>query len=556
MPATPPDSAATKLRAVVAKRAKGKAATADGAPAPRRTSLKSRSRAKAVIDFIQKYVIVPEGMLVGKPMVLLSQQKDFIQDVYGRERPDGTLITRRGILSTPRKNGKTGLIAALVEAHVVGPEAKTNSQVYSAARSRDQASQVFNYASKSIKMSPQLQQLTHVAPSAKELTGLARNVMYKALSAEATTAHGKSPALTIHDELGQVVGEKDSLYDALETAGGAQLEPLSLIISTQAPSDTDLLSILIDDALRSGDETTVCHLYAADKDDDIFDPKVWAKANFALGAFRSLKDLKDIADRAHRMPSSESTFRNLYLNMRTARESLYIPPLVWKKCNGMPNEEAFFKYPVNLGLDLSARTDLTAAVASCVDDAGIVHIKVFAFTPSYGLEERARVDRVNYPLWVQQNYLFTTPGRVIDYEVAVNMLKEKMEGMDIEAVAFDRWRMDLFKKEADKVGFAPDARWVSVGQGFRDMAPRLDKFEELLIEELLRHGGHPVLNMAVGSAVAVKDAANNRKLEKARSSARIDALVAAVMSVNAIFGEGGDEEEAINVTEDSLLFLG
>ena len=489
-------------------------------------------------------------------MVLLPQQKDFVQDVYGRENPDGTLITRRGILSTPRKNGKTGLIAALALAHVAGPEAKTNSQVYSAARSRDQASQVFNYASKSIEMKPELRALTRIAPSAKEITGVARNVMYKALSAEATTAHGKSPALTIHDELGQVIGEKDALYDALETAGGAQLEPLSLIISTQAPSDTDLLSIIIDDALRSGDETTVCHLYAAAKEDDIFDPKVWAKANFALGIFRSLKDLKDIADRAHRMPSSESTFRNLYLNMRTARESLYIPPLVWRKCNAEPNEEAFYKYPVNLGLDLSARTDLTAAVASCVDDEGVVHVKVYAFTPSYGLEERARADRANYPLWVEQGHLFTTPGRVIDYEVAVTMLKEKLEGMDIEAVAFDRWRMDLFKKEADKIGFAPNARWVRVGQGFRDMAPRLDTFEGILIEELMRHGGHPVLNMAVGSAVAVKDAANNRKLEKARSSARIDALVAAVMSVNAIFGEGGDEEVEVEVTEESLMFLG
>ena len=55
---------------------------------------------------------------------------------------------------------------------------------------------------------------------------------------------------TIHDELGQVRGPRDPLYDALETATAAQAEPLSVIISTQAPSETDLLSILIDDAHR------------------------------------------------------------------------------------------------------------------------------------------------------------------------------------------------------------------------------------------------------------------------------------------------------------------
>jgi phage terminase large subunit-like protein len=57
------------------------------------------------------------------------------------------------------------------------------------------------------------------------------------LSADATTAYGLSPALTIHDELGQVKGPRSELYEALETATAAQEEPLSIVISTQAPTD-------------------------------------------------------------------------------------------------------------------------------------------------------------------------------------------------------------------------------------------------------------------------------------------------------------------------------
>ena len=52
-----------------------------------------------------------------------------------------------------------------------------------------------------------------------------------------------------------------------------------MVISTQAATDADLLSIWIDDALKSGNPKTVCHLYTADKDADLEDEEQWAKAN-------------------------------------------------------------------------------------------------------------------------------------------------------------------------------------------------------------------------------------------------------------------------------------
>ena len=488
-------------------------------------------------------------------MVLLPEQRDFVQRVYGRLDGRGKRIVRRGILSTARKNGKTGLISALALAHIVGPEAVANSQTYSAARSRDQSSVVYNYTSKSIMMSPKLSALTKLSPTAKEIRGLARNVFFKSLSAEAKTKHGLSPAFAVHDELGQVVGETDSLYDALDTAGGAHEEPLSLIISTQAPTDKDLLSLLIDDALRTDDPSVVCMLFAADPDDDIFDEKVWRKANFALDKFRSLADMRDLARRAKRMPSQESTFRNLYLNMRTARESLFVAPLTWKACAKKVNDAVFEQYPVSFGLDLSQRIDLTAAVASVVDDDGVVHQKTFAFTPSQGLEERARQDRAPYPLWVKNGLLIALPGRVIDYDMVIEYLKKETATWDIEAVAFDRWRIDQLKKSANEQSWAQDARWVNVGQGFRDMAPRLDEYENHLVNESLRTGANPVLNMAAAGAIAVKDPAGNRKLEKSRSSARIDPLVAGVMSLAAVFEVGEHQTEDSQAPSDASDLL-
>ena len=102
-----------------------------------------------VIQFIERYCRVPDGVHVGKHLVLADFQKEFIRDVY--DNPHGT---RRAYLSIGRKNGKSGLSACLLLAHLVGPRAVQNSQIVSGARSRDQAALVYELASKMLNMQP------------------------------------------------------------------------------------------------------------------------------------------------------------------------------------------------------------------------------------------------------------------------------------------------------------------------------------------------------------------------------------------------------------------
>jgi phage terminase large subunit-like protein len=70
-------------------------------------------------------------------------QRKFILDVF--DNPQGT---SRAYLSLARKNGKSALIAAILLAHLVGPEARQNSQIISGARSRDLARLVFKRSEK------------------------------------------------------------------------------------------------------------------------------------------------------------------------------------------------------------------------------------------------------------------------------------------------------------------------------------------------------------------------------------------------------------------------
>lgn len=492
------------------------------------------SRAGRMKEFIRRYVIVPEGKFAGKHIQLLPQQVAYIEDVYGDLKEDGRLRTRMGILSTPRKAGKTGTAAAIIQAHIYGPEAKPNSNVYSAAQSRDQASLVFNYAAKSIRFNKELQDIVHIRDSQKMIIGLARNVVYKALAREAATTYGLNPSCVVHDEVGQIVGPVDAFFDALETAGAAQEEPISHIISTQAPTDADLLSILIDDGLQDPTRAVKVHLYCAPPDADIFDEEVWGACNYALTAFGNWDEFRNMARRAKGIPSFEATFRNLCLNQRVSQTNKFVSPSLWKENNRPVNEDLFYSLGVSVGLDLSQKTDLTAAVLCVVDENLEVHLKTFAFTPEAGLLERAKRDRAPYHLWVEQGHLIAVPGSVVSYPWVVEFLIRETKGMEIVEVNFDRWRIETFKSEAEAQGWGGMADWKEVGQGYKDMSPRVEAFEVLLMNRQIHHGNNPVMNLGISGAVTVMDPAGSRKLEKSKSTARIDALQAALMSIPVI----------------------
>lgn len=498
------------------------------------------TRAERVIEFIQRYCLVPDGAQVGQPLVLDDFQKEFIRAIY--DNPAGT---RRAILSVSRKNGKSGLIAGLLLAHLVGPEAKQNSQLVSGAMSRDQAALVFNLASKMVQLSPKLTAIVRIVPSGKRLLGLPLNTEYKALAADGKTAHGLSPALAILDEIGQVRGPQSDFIDAITTSQGAHEAPLLIAISTQAANDADLLSQWIDDARNSGDPRIVCQVYEAPAGCDLLDETAWRAANPALGTFRSLDDLREQLTQAQRMPSLENTARNLLLNQRVSTVSPFISPDVWKSCAArvLP-----FDGPVFAGLDLSARTDLTALViVGQVDD--VWQVQCHFWTPEIGLADRARRDRAPYDVWARQGLLHTTPGATVDYEHVAQDMAALLSELDVQAVAYDRWRIELLRKELDKIG--ADLPLVEWGQGFKDMAPALDALEAELLNGRIAHGGHAVLTMCAANAVVTKDPTGARKLDKAKATGRIDGLQALAMAM----GVASRAEQAQFVGFDAFTFV-
>jgi phage terminase large subunit-like protein len=489
-------------------------------------------RAASVSKFIGDMCVIPQGARVGQPLKLAPFQRELLEAIYDPNRQ-----IRRAFLSMGRKSGKTLLAAALMLNHLCGPSAKhrPNAQLYSCAQSRDQAALIFDAALKMVRFNPRLSAAVRVQESAKVLSCPELGTTYKALSSETTTAFGLNPQFVIFDELGQVRGPRDTLYEALETATAGIDTPLTIVISTQAANDGDLFSMLLDDALGGHDPRTIVRLYAANDNMDPFSEAAIRAANPGYDVFMNKQEVLDMAAAASRMPAREGEYRNYILNQRVSANVTFIAKALWAANGGAPND--LHGMLVYGGLDLSSTSDLTCLVLVANDPiTGLWHVHPIFWLPEKGLAERSRHDRQSYDLWAEKGFLRLTPGASVSLEFVAKEIRELFDEYDIQRVMFDRWGMSRLKTCLGREGFADEMleeKFGEHGQGYREMSPSLRYLESQLLDEKLRHGMHPVLTMCAANAIIDTDPAGNRKLDKKHARGRIDGIVGLAMALAA-----------------------
>jgi phage terminase large subunit-like protein len=495
---------------------------------------KGLSRVERVIAFLE-YLPITKGILIGRKLRLLPNQRQFIERVYGSND------VRLAVHSEPRGNGKTGLVAGLALCHLVGPESEPRGECYSAAVNRLQSALMFEEMAAIVERVPDLAALIHIRRGGQRrhmevIAGDSIGSNYEALSADARRGHGLAPSWWAYDEMAQTNDRR--LFDALATSMGKRKRSLGIILSTQAADDEHPLSQLIDDGLAGTDPSIVVDLTAAPPDADVFDEKVIRKCNPALGIFLDEKIVFKEAEQARRLPSSESSFRNLRCNQRiAATPDLLATPTVWALGDGAISPDVFRDgRPVYAGLDLSARLDLTAMVLAAEDDGGTIHLMPMAWTPESTIPTRTLRDNAPYDAWHRAGHLRSTPGLAIDYDYVLADIAQSIEGMNLVQVNYDAWGINALKQACARV--AMTLPLVPFVQGWKSYSPAISAFEVAAVKGQICHGGHPVLRWCIANTMIVRGPqgtpAQNRKPEKRRVNGRIDLAVAAIMAVGAM----------------------
>lgn len=479
------------------------------------------------------------------------QWNNIISPLYGTLNDDGSRQYRTALIMLPRKNGKTELCAALALYHLFADK-EAGGEIYSAAVDREQASLCFNVAAQMVRQNPQLSSRCKIVDSQKRIVVPKTGSFYRAIPAVAASSHGYNASAIIYDEMHAATSR--DLYDVLSTSTGARHQPLMIIIST---AGYDQNSILYEQyeygkKVKAGvieDRTFLPVIYEAREFDDWTSEDVWRSANPALGDFRNIHEMAALCKKAQEVPALENTFRRLYLNQWTKSETRWLPLDKWDACGGPLNygdPDQQDRYIARLlgrkcyaGLDLSSTTDISALVLVFPDDEDDTYtILPYFWIPQENMMERVKRDKVPYDLWAKQKLLVATPGNVVDYGYILKEIEACSVRFDLKELAFDRWGATKIIQELQDMGFESedskfaDKRLVQFGQGYKSISPPLKEFETMILGRKIIHGNNPVLRFMADSAIVVKDPADNKKFDKAKSTSRIDGLVATVMALD------------------------
>jgi phage terminase large subunit-like protein len=186
-------------------------------------------------------------------------------------------------------------------------------------------------------------------------------------------------------------------------------------------------------------------------------------------------------------------------------------------------------------------TDLSALVmAFRVEDEIVLECRFWC--PEEGIRKRSHRDRVPYQQWAKDGWLIPTPGESIDYSFIRQEIMDLSRKYQFRKLAIDRWNATQLATELADDGLDV----VAFGQGYASMSSPAKAFEAAVINGEINHQGNPILRWMASNVVVETDAAGNIKPSKAKSTERIDGIVAAVMALGVM---GQDQGTSVYATE-------
>ncbi|MDB6454482.1 terminase large subunit [Falsirhodobacter sp. 20TX0035] len=478
------------------------------------------------------------GPMAGKPLTLQPWQVFRHGAVFGWKREDTRLRRFRSTYhQVAKKNGKTTDTAVpMLFTQLFDGEAAP--QGYCAATTRDQAGLLFNEIKRMIRASPALSAL--MRPWRSQIDTPPTEGYIKALSRDGNTSDGINPHFAARDEVHRWTDRE--LAEVVTNSMIARSQPIDWAITTAGADRNTICGELREytEKVVSGkvtDDSFFGYVAEPPQDADPADPIAWKMGNPNLGVAFKEENFREILAGAQAIQGRMPNFRRLHLNLWTEGEQTWIGRDSWDRGSEEFDVRMLYGKKAWVGLDLSRTTDMTAIVVA-VPHNGLVYLICYSFLPAgeKGFIARAQSENRNYVAWRDERWLevHNGPGGSMEMHKLLDRLEMIRKRFDLQELAFDRWGMRDMRRELENRRFP----LVDHGQGAVGMSSPMKIFEQLVIENRIRHAGNPVLGWALGNVLVDMDKAENISPNKKKSKGRIDPAVAAIMAVGrAIAGD-------------------
>lgn len=470
-----------------------------------------------------------KGEWANTPIVLEPFQAFIIGALFGwLHRETGLRRFRQAYLEQPRGQGKS-TVAAGVALKLGFFDGEPGAEVYCAATMRSQARITWDAAREMVLRSSLKRRIKALVGNLHELSTASKLMP---LGGDTDSLDGLRPHGVILDEIH--AHKSAAMIDVLSTATGPRRHPLILEITTAGVGQIgpcwahhDYTSKVVRGVVD--DDAWFGAIIGADPEDDWRDPAVWRKANPNLGNSVKLDDLERKCKQATHIPTFEPEFRRLHLGQWVQQSEKYLSMLAWDADgNAAPIDRAALRrHPCVLGLDVSAKQDITAIVALFArPDGGFIVLPVF-IAPEAIIDQTRRA-LVPLDAWRRQGYLQTTPGDVIDQTAIVQAVLDLAKEFRVREVAFDPWNATQIASDLQAHGLDV----VEIRQGFRTLSEPTKDLSSLVTQGKLQHGGDPVLRWMADNLVVREDVNGNVAPDKRHAAEKIDGVVATIMALS------------------------
>ena len=490
---------------------------------------------------ILKLLIMPKGLNKGKSMIdcLAGFQWALIVGVLCvvyRSDPRKRRY-QNAVLEIARKNGKTFIVAVIFIILLLTED--RFSKLYSVAPDGTISRAIKSEIEEILDCSPALAGTYQGRVKFKKLRdyikcSITDNVFYP-LNYSRNRMDTRQPAVFLVDETGAL----PNVYpiEAMRSGQIQVFNKLGFIISTKYPTMFNPLEEEVASAKKildglKDDKRTFALLYEPDDTKNWMDnDEILYHSNpLALEVSEILEDLKKKRQDAIDIPSRRENFLTKHCNIvyQGVGTENYIAIEDLQKCK--VNEIDWTGRNVYVGFDLSMTTDNSAfAMAAYDENTGGVLADVYAYIPTDRLEEKSKLERIDYKEFISSGKCTACGDRVIDYSVIekdILNIEEKF-GCNVVGVGYDRYNAMSTAQKLEAEGLET----IIVRQHSSVLHAPIKWLEELILQGKFAYEENKLLEINFENARCTYDTNLNRYINKKRSIGKVDMLMALINAI-------------------------
>lgn len=473
-----------------------------------------------------------------KPIELMLWQKAFFEAIYSFKDLNGHLLINEALLEVGRKNGKSTMVAADMNANLFVGSSGVNYVISS--NDDKQAKLIFNEIKHMRQRLDTKNELT--SDNLVEIRNDLKNIKIERMSSKTQNKDGRNITSAIVDEVHDM--KDDDIVEALRRSMSTHDEHLLIMVSTNGFINDGFFDkqLRYANAWLNGEIDNVHYLpflFEQDDEQEVWsgDKEMWQKANpsliYGVKKYQFIQEsiLKAQLDRESRMHMLTKDFNIKVGNSTQWLEStIYDYPQDEWSLNDWKNQLSI------CATDLSDTGDLTtASVMFMKPDDNTKYVCLQFFIPESKLKDKDNGAR--YKEWSQMinpqtgdPYVIVCKGNRINQKDVADWYQRLRERYQIEpyTIGYDKWHSDLFLHWCDK----------KTGYGFRTEMILQGKYlsfpmkmvERDLTDRLINYGNNPVLKYCFSntSAKIVGDSIQPEKMDGLYSR-KIDGVVTLIM---------------------------